>query len=213
MEYEQVLRLSPAEYRDRMAQGWRRFGHVLFRPRCTACTACRSLRVVVDRFRPDRSQRRVIKANADAVRLRIGEPAVTPAKLGLYDRYHAYQSEAKNWPVHAPKDAEEYESTFVDNPFPTQEWCYYLKDRLLGVGYVDDLPGALSAIYFFYDPDERGRSPGTWNVLSLLAHAAGRGVPYLYLGYYVAGCGSMEYKARFVPNQVLEGNRWRDFRG
>ena len=78
---------------------------------------------------------------------------------------------------------------------------------------MDDLPTGLSAIYFFYDPAERQRSPGTWNVLSLLDHAARRRPSHVYLGYYVAGCRSMEYKARFVPNQVLEADgAWHDFR-
>src|SRR5262249_40865431 len=99
-------------------------------------------------------------------------------------------------------------------PFPTQEWCYYLGDRLVGVGYVDDLPGGLSAIYFYYDPDERGRSLGTWNVLSIIEHAARRGIPYVYLGYYVENSASMTYKARFVPNQLVgEDGQWRELRG
>lgn len=63
LEYDHVIAISPAEYMQRMAAGWRRFGTVLFRPRCRACHACRSLRIVVDGFHPDRSQRRVRKAN------------------------------------------------------------------------------------------------------------------------------------------------------
>jgi arginine-tRNA-protein transferase len=213
LEYEVVADITPAEYMARMRAGWRRFGDTLFHPRCPACTACRSLRVLVDRFRPSRSQQRCRKLNEGAIRLEIGKPAVSRARLRLYDRYHAYQSDAKGWPQHPAKDAASYASSFVDNPFPTQEWCYYQGDRLVGVGYVDDLPGGLSAIYFFYDPDERDRSLGTWNVLSILDYAARRSVPHFYLGYYVPGCGSMEYKTRFRPNQLLDGDgQWRDFR-
>jgi arginine-tRNA-protein transferase len=214
LEYELIGRATPADYLARMLQGWRRFGDTLFRPRCLSCRACRSLRVLVDRFQPDRSQRRCRKANENEVRLTIGAPSVTRAKLHLYDLYHAYQSEAKGWPLHPAKDAESYVRSFVENPFPTLEWCYYLGSRLIGVGYVDDLPGGLSAIYFFYDPDERHRSLGTWNVLSLLGYARSRRVPYVYLGYYVPGCQSMAYKTRFTPNQILgEDGEWRDFRG
>jgi len=211
LEYEQVGGLSPAEYMHRMANGWRRFGEMLFRPRCPACTACRSLRVVVAHFRPDRSQRRNRTMNEGIVRLRVGVPSVSRAKLDLFDRFHAFQSEHKGWPGHDPKDPEEYVRSFVDNPFPTQEWCYYLDDRLVGVGYVDDLPGGLSAIYFYYDPRERDRGLGTWNVLSIIAQAQARGIPHVYLGYYVAGCRSMAYKARFIPNQTLgDDGDWHD---
>jgi arginyl-tRNA--protein-N-Asp/Glu arginylyltransferase len=203
LEYELVSALTAREYKDRMVAGWRRFGAMLFRPRCRGCTACRPIRVEVDRFRPDRSQRRARKVNEGQVELRVGEPSVTPAKLLLYDRYHAFQAGAKGWPQHPAHDADAYASSFVDNPFPTQEWCYYVGGRLAGVGYVDDLPGAMSAIYFFYDPAQRHRSLGTWNVLRLIEAAAARGVPHLYLGYYVAGCPSMAYKKQFMPNQVL----------
>jgi leucyl-tRNA---protein transferase len=212
MEYELVHELTPAEYMQRMLQGWRRFGTSLFRPRCTACNACRSLRVLVDRFHPNRSQRRVRKANADVIQLRIGTPGVTRTKLALYDRYHAHQADAKGWPQHHTRDVSNYILSFVDNPFPTQEWCYYKGNQLVGVGYVDDLPGGLSAIYFFYDPAERGHSLGTWNVLNLIEHAAVRRIPHLYLGYYVAGCPSMEYKVRFTPNQLLgPDGQWQDY--
>src|SRR5205085_10327698 len=122
--------------------------------------------------------------------LAIGTPGVTRPKLELYDRYHAYQAAAKGWPAHEPHDVYSYRHSFVDNPFPTQEWTYHLGDRLVGVSYVDDLPGGLSAIYFFYDPDFRHLSLGTWNVLCILDHAARRRIPHVYLGYYVAGCPS-----------------------
>src|SRR5436309_1896609 len=94
LEYNVVARLTPEEYQERMDQGWRRFGRSLFRPSCPACRACRPLRVDVARFRPDRSQRRAWKGNAGAVRLEVGAPGVSRAKLALYDRYHAYQARA-----------------------------------------------------------------------------------------------------------------------
>ena len=213
LAYEWCVDVSTTEYRDRMAQGWRRFGHMLFRPRCRACNQCQPIRVVVDRFRPNRSQRRAAHVNQGEVRLVVRQPSVTAAKLRLYDRFHAFQTEAKEWPSHAPKDPEDYRQSFVDNPFPTAEWCYYLGDKLVGVGYVDILPECLSAIYFYYDPDERHRSLGTWNVLAVLAEAKLRGLPHLYLGYYVEGCRSLEYKANYAPNEVLgPDGRWRPFR-
>jgi arginine-tRNA-protein transferase len=42
--------------------------------------------------------------------------------------------------------------------------------------------------------------------------AAGRGLPHVYLGYFVAGCRSLEYKARFRPNETLDTTgEWRPF--
>src|SRR5579884_4019945 len=79
LEYEYVGSMTPAEYLRRMLDNWRRFGAMLFRPVCESCRACRSLRVVAPRFRPDRSQRRCRQANEGIVELRIGEPSVSRA--------------------------------------------------------------------------------------------------------------------------------------
>jgi arginine-tRNA-protein transferase len=224
LEYEYVASMTPAEYLSRMLDNWRRFGVMMFRPACEACSACRALRVDVARFRPDRSQRRCREANERAgVELRISEPSVSRGKLALYDRYHAFQAKNKGWPHHAPRDKASYAESFVHHPFPVEEWCYYLRNQLVGVGYVDVLPGppaesnesvgGLSAIYFFYDPRLRSLSLGTWNVLNVLAEAARRHLPYVYLGYFVEGCGSMSYKPRFVPNQLRHPDGvWRDYR-
>ena len=212
MEYVFVAHAAADEYQDRLTSGWRRFGRSFFHPVCKACQQCQSLRVPTATFRPDRSQRRAWQKNAD-VELQIGEPSVSADKLRLYDRFHAYQSESKGWPEHDPKDPAEYVESFVDNPFPTEEWCYYAGGRLIGVGYVDALPIAMSAIYFFYDPDHRDRSLGTFNVLRVIESAAIRGVSHVYLGYFVDGCRSLEYKARFRPNEILRPDgSWTTFR-
>src|SRR5262249_28639536 len=152
LEYEMVGHMTAAEYLGRLKAGWRRFGGMLFRPRCPACQACQSLRVLVDQFRPNRRQKRVIKVKNGQVELVMGEPSVSRAKLRLYDLYHAYQTQTKGWPEHPAKDAASYAQSFVENPIPTEEWCYYFDKRLVGVGYVDCLAQGLSAIYFFYDP-------------------------------------------------------------
>ena len=211
MEYEIVSSMTVEEYQDRLMQGWRRFGFSLFHPQCPNCQACRSLRVPVDGFEPNRSQRRAWKMNQDLT-LVIGEPEVTREKLDLYDRFHSHQSERIGWNQNEPKDVESYTESFVHNPFPTQEWCYYLGNELVGVGYVDDLPRATSAIYFYHAPELSKRSLGTFNVLSIIEATRLRGIPHLYLGYYVEGCRSLEYKGKFRPNQVIDGDgKWNEF--
>lgn len=184
----------------------------MFRPACPRCGKCLSLRVPVAEFKPDRSQKRCRAANDGDVRLVIGTPSVSDEKLELHDRFHMFQHFHKGWPDRGPESESAYLESFVNNPFATEEWCYYLGERLVGVGYVDALPMGLSAIYFFHDPGDRDRSLGTYNVLSVIHEAARRGVPHVYLGYYVEGCRSLEYKARFRPNETLHPDgTWRPF--
>lgn len=215
MHYDIIAEASAVDYQDRLLTGWRHFGRAIFRPRCPACTKCQSIRVDVEHFQPDRSQRRNHKANDGQFQLVIGEPSVSEEKLDLYDRYHTFQTEHLGWPGHDPKDPDDYINSFVDSPFPIEEWCYYSNGRLVGVGYVDAVPAGLSAIYFYYEPKFRDRGLGTWNVLSNLAEARRRKVPHVYLGYYVAGCRSLEYKARFRPSEYFDWPTatWQPFTG
>ena len=208
LEYLQVERMAAGEYREWLRSGWRRFGHVLFRPACPSCRQCQSLRVPVASFEPHRTQRRIAKANAGVVTIAIGEPTTSPDTRALYEKFHWYQQGAKGWPSPDPDGVD----VFVANPFATEEWRYSIDGRLVAVGYVDVLSDGLSAIYFFYDPDERRRSLGTFNVLSIIESARRRGLQWAYLGYYVRGCRSLEYKALFRPNEVLSADgSWRSF--
>lgn len=211
LRYEIVASMTAEEYGERLDAGWRRFGHALFRPECPSCVACRSLRVDVARFRPNQSQKRAWKANLGTVTLTVGEPEVTAEKLELYDRFHAFQVDFKGWPERGPKDAADYADSYVTNPFPSEEWCYRVDGRLVGVGYVDAVPRGLSAIYFFYDPDERSRSLGVFNVQSVIASARQRGMPFAYLGYHVPGCRSLEYKATYRPHELRDADgNWHE---
>ena len=208
LEYLQVDQMAAGEYLGFLRSGWRRFGHVLFRPACPACRQCRSLRVPVASFEPHRTQRRIARTNRGVVTIAIGEPSPSAETRALYEKFHRYQQWAKGWPSPDPDGAD----VFAENPFATEEWRYSVDGRLVAVGYVDVLPDGLSGIYFFYDPDERRRSLGTFNVLSIIDAARARGLSWAYLGYYVRGCRSLEYKALFRPNEVLrDDGTWSPF--
>lgn len=54
-----------ALYKDFMDHGFRRAGHLFYRPACDECAECRPLRVPVAGFIATKSQRRVYRKNAD----------------------------------------------------------------------------------------------------------------------------------------------------
>ncbi len=72
---------------------------MMFHPQCASCQACQSLRVEVPKFRPNRSQRRAWSLNRESIQVRIGTPAVTRSRLDLYDRFHEYQIDHRDWPL------------------------------------------------------------------------------------------------------------------
>lgn len=202
--YRIVEGCTPETYQRMLERGWRRFGPLFFRPMCVACQECRSLRVEVDSFEPNRSMRRTLKRNED-LRVIVQQPTVTREHMQLYDRYHADMAGRKGWTLRQ-SDPIDYLLTFVEGHRTFgHEMLFFVERRLVLVTLVDILPRAISAVYTYYDPDERQRSLGVYSILRQIELARSRQVPYLYLGYRVEGNASMRYKARYRPHQLLEG--------
>ncbi len=209
-EYELAARLSPEEYEGRMNAGWRKFGALLFRPVCDGCRECRPIRIDAARFMPDRSQRRALRRNAD-LSVRLAAPGVDEARLALFGRYHASQAAAKGWPF-SPPDAQGYADNFVRGPLPAVEISVWEGDALRAVVLTEVTPGAVSGVYHYHDPDCRERGLGTFGMLQTLALARRLEKPWAYFGFYVAGCGSLAYKARFAPCEILDADgQWHTF--
>ena len=207
-EYAYVRQLSPQEYEDLMNRGWRKFGPLLFRPICPSCTECRPLRIPLDTFNPDRSQRRAWKRNCD-LRVEYATPTVDAARLDLYRRYQAAQTIAKRWPE-AERTEKDYVFQFVHNPLPAVEISVWDGGKLLAVGLTDITPNIVSGVYHFHDPDHHSRSLGTFVMLHAIELARRLDKRWAYFGYYVAGCGSMEYKTKFRPCEILDADGdWR----
>jgi arginyl-tRNA--protein-N-Asp/Glu arginylyltransferase len=190
--------LPPGLYHALLDLNFRRSGPIVYRPACAGCQECRTLRVLVDEFRPDRAQRRCLAKNAD-VKLRVDWPAPTAEKYALYRSYLAARHDGQ-----MSGSEEEFDSFLYDPPPFALELVYRVEGRLLGVGIADLEPRALSAVYCYFDPEAGARSPGVLNVLTLIEECRRRGLPYLYLGYWVPGSPQMAYKARYRPHEVLE---------
>lgn len=199
-----MLDVSPADMDTLLERGWRRFGPVYFRPACTSCAECVSLRVLTAGFSPSKSQRRAARA-AQRLRRVVGAPRVDDARLALYAKWHASRESRRGWEPN-PQTRERYAMEFVF-PHPcAREAAFYDDDsggRLVGVGLFDATPSALSAAFFFYDPEYARMSLGTANVVSLMGDARAAGRPFVYLGYRVEGCASLRYKASFRPYELL----------
>ena len=75
----------------------------------------------------------------------------------------------------------------------------------MGLGIFDETPNALSAVFFFWDPERAPSSLGVANVVMLVDQAREQGLAHVYLGYRVLGCPSLLYKASYGPHELLEG--------
>ncbi len=203
-EYRWAVDLSAERYECLLERGWRRFGRTLLRPICRQCRECRSLRVLLTQFQPSKSQRRCLSRNSD-VRMVVQRPTVTDAHLRLYNDYHRDMARRRGWPFR-PVTPEDYHESFVDGDFEFARECLYLRgSQLIGIGMVDMTSRVQSSVYFIHDPAWREKGPGTYSILSEIEAGRAADRDYLYLGYYIRGCGSMNYKNRFRPHELLQG--------
>ena len=198
--------LPPGLYHRFMDAGFRRSGKLLYQPACRGCRACQPIRVPVAEFRPSKSQRRCGRRNGDLV-VSIAEAEPTDEKYELYRRYVAGRF---GRPVEE-ENRESFESFLYDSPVDTIEFTYRDSGgRLLAVGICDVCRQSLSSVYFYYDPAEGRRGLGTFGALREIEAARALGIPWYYLGFWIAGCDTMRYKADFRPNEVLCGDGvWR----
>ncbi|CAN5602941.1 arginyltransferase [soil metagenome] len=206
LETRVMLDVTPDEYEAMMVRGWRRFGPCYFRPVCADCMGCVTLRVPAATFAPSKSQRRALKATAKLRRV-WSRPRVDAERLALYAKWHTEREGARGWDE-SEIDDERYRVEFAF-PHPCAREIAFYDDgdggKLVGVGLVDETPSAFSAVYFFYDPARARDSLGVANVASLILDAKRLGVDYVYLGYRVLGCASLEYKGNYRPHELLVG--------
>ncbi len=203
LEMRAVTTLSQGEYAELLARGWRRFGWQIFRPACPSCRECRSIRVLAQEFEPNAGQRRVWRKN-NGVRAELHPLFVVREIVDLYNRYQRFMHEHRGWELQSATVAS-FHDMFLSGPVDLgRQWLYFDGDRLMGVAVMDEVPGvAVSLVYFFHDPDWRPSSPGVFSILNQIEYARVQGYRHAYLGYWIKDCGSMNYKNRFLPYEML----------
>lgn len=191
-------------YPQALSWGFRRSGDIVYRPHCHGCRACVAVRIPVQDFRPNRSQRRCLARNAD-IQTRVLPAERTDEQLDLYRRYLRARHPAGGMDGHG---AAEFDQFLVGSWTHGRFLELRAGGRLLAVAATDMAEGALSAVYTFYDPDEDARGLGTLAILHQVRWALRDGRPHLYLGYWIDGHGKMDYKRRFRPLEAFDGRRW-----
>jgi len=201
-----VRPLRADEFSHRLQEGDRRQGLLLYRPHCPTCHACEAIRIDVEAFEPNKTQRRVFRRGEATIHTQIGRPTVTAEKVALYNRH---KIERDLLVGNELVDASSYEQFLVETCTDTIELTYHYAGRLIGVAIADRASDALSAVYCFYDAHYARVSPGTFSILKQIALCRLWGLQYLYLGLYVAACTSMSYKADYLPHERLIDGVWR----
>lgn len=203
-----IRRLQRHELDQRLQAGDRRQGLMLYRTACPACTACEPIRIEIARFRPGRTQRRIERLGDRDIETEVGPLEPTLEKVALYNKHKRGRGLSTG---ERSIDLDGYTAFLGESCCDSFELRYRLDGQLIGVAVVDRAETSLSAVYFYFDPDEEARSPGVYSVLKQVDLCRRWGLTHLYLGLYIAECSSMAYKRGYLPHERLLGGRWTTF--
>ncbi|MFO1184229.1 MAG: arginyltransferase [Bauldia sp.] len=195
--------------------GFRRSQNIAYRPACEGCRACVSIRVVVDAFQLGESFARVARRNRDVIGTEIAA-SPTSEQYSLFRRYlDTRHAEGGMADMTVLDYAMMVEDTHVDTSIVE----YRLRGAdtlitgrgegpLVAAALTDILSDGLSMVYSFFDPTRADRSLGTYIIIDHIMRARRKGLPYVYLGYWVDGSRKMSYKTRFRPQEHLGPRGW-----
>lgn len=186
-----------------LASGYRRNGNCLYTMHCPDCTSCIPIRLHVQEMTLNRNQRRVLKKNRD-VEVEFAPIEATAENIALCetflkDRYPHKNNDGRSY----------YEGFFLNKIVQGMEVRYRLDGRLIGNGIVDIGDNWMNAVYFYFDPADGKRSPGIFNILTLIDTCLKLDITYLYLGYYLKEVPAMSYKDRFNPHYLFVDEMWQ----
>ena len=193
-------------YGELVRNGFRRSGIFTYRPNCERCSACVPVRIPVERFAPNRSQRRCAKKHLD-LRARELPLVLFDEHFELYQRYQAARHPGGGMDHDSH---EQYANFLLQSRVDSRLIEFTENGELRMVSIIDILNDGVSSVYTFYDPDLPSASFGTYNILWQIAQCSANKLPYLYLGYWIRESRKMSYKAGFRPIEGLLDGIWQE---
>jgi len=197
--------VAPERLDELLAEGWRHFGPVFFRYSSMewngALVRVQPLRVVIADTSLSKSQRRVLRRNAD---LKL---SVRPTRIDD-ERRRLFEAHRRRFTEKAPEALEEYLGAEpAVCPCENVEMALSQGERLLAASFLDVGRCAASSVYAIFDPAEGRRSLGTCTMLWEIQYARERGCRYYYPGYAFHESSKLDYKKHF------KGVEWYDWHG
>lgn len=192
------------QYSGLIQQGFRRSGSFVYRPHCENCNACIPVRLEVSQFKPSRSQKRAYKSNRH-LEVNVQKISFDEEHFALYKQYQASRHEADL----AQENAEQYQNFLAKSNVESVFVTFRDEGVLKMVSVVDIVEDGISAVYTFYDTQDKQASYGTYSIMWLIEWCQTINLPHLYLGYWIKNSRKMAYKQKFEPQEALIDGEWQ----
>lgn len=197
-----------------LSAGYRRCDNVYYRNICNQCNACTSYRIKINKFIPNRSQRRNIVSNSD-LKVSFHKLNLTENKKHIYRDYFRERHSEDNCSDYSADEAriDDIMISQMFSDFGNSAECEVTTEsgRIVSFSTVDFGETSMSAVYTAYDPFFIKRAPGIFAVISMIEKCREIGFDYLYLGFYIKNHPKMSYKSSFGYSQILDNCQWLDF--
>jgi leucyl-tRNA---protein transferase len=203
-------------YSGLITQGFRRSGKFAYRPHCEQCNACVPVRLVLQNFKPNRSQKRAYKQHVNLT-AHIMPLGYHQDHFALYQAYqaarHAEPDSFKQDKNDGKHEADQYRQFLCQSN--VESLMIEFRDsenQLKIVSVVDVVRDGVSAVYTFYDTTLKAgdakSSFGTYSIMWQTEWTKSLDLPYLYLGYWISDSEKMAYKQAFKPQEKLLDGEW-----
>ncbi len=186
-------------YNILIQNGFRRSGNLIYKPICSNCSSCKSLRVLANDFIPGKRFRRVMRKNND-LSISTVPAAFSDEHFNLYAEYISSRHPGGEMDDGNANNYREFLLCDWSNTLFTE---FRLKNKLVAVSVADIVSNGISAVYTFFDTKESYRGLGTFAILNQINQVISMKKDYLYLGYKISESQKMSYKANFKPNEVF----------
>ena len=195
-------------YEELSLNGFRRVENWMYRPVCDNCSACKSYRVDIAKFKITKSLKWVLK-NFENFSCSLVKNISTKENFELFKKYQLARHTGGSM---SDMDEDEFTSMIETSPINTS--LLEFRDRyknLIGTVLLDIDEKNLSAVYSFFDPKFIKLGLGNYMIIQCVLFGQSKKYKYLYLGYYIEELSSMSYKSRFRPGQILNNNEWENY--
>jgi len=199
--------ISQTHYDDLIKKGFRRSGKFTYKPYCEHCTACIPIRINVKYFSATKTFKRIIKNH------QFLQPSILPLSFHEehFQLYLQYQKNRHEKNKTTDDDVNQYSEFLLQSNIDSRLIQFKDQDKLKIVSFVDVVNDGISAVYTFFDTEDKSFSYGTYSILWLINWCIEKKLDYVYLGYWIKESKKMNYKTNFKPFELFLNNEWRSF--